>query len=437
MASASSPEVTVFDVPAPVDDVVAAGDELWFLTRTRPPQARGVFRMSATSAPKPAPPPPAQAIGMDLCRGPEGEWRPVFIGAHGILSAAGETLLAGESLFPIADPETLLAVPTCDDGGETWLLFTRAGLRIRHPTGQTQELQLPPDVRSFSGQKQLGFRNLPAYGAALSLYLPRVEWLDANGDGKTDLIIRRQNAFDVFYREPTGLFASAPRTLDFAVDLNVPPGLTPHPIWVNIHGDGRSELVLALTEGLSTEQTRVWWVSLDAVEGKPLRSRELLSKPGLWLPVARVRREREERLLVLSVNTGLPALATSLLTGEVAIETWLLPNIAAPLVPVHTFHPRLELRGEKRIGSQPIATIDFDGDGWNDLVDLSEDRTVVWFRGERAGFAKEPSGRLAISRFSQHIVLPKANGLVLLADMPDGSTHGTWIRAVTPTPSHK
>ena len=425
---AAAPQLHPFELPSSVGDALSSEDELWLLTRRNVQQPRSLFRLAAGGRPERVAPPPAHAIGVDICRNQQGTWMPVYVGAEGIVSGQGEVLLPGRFLFPLVDRSSLMALPSCDERGDTWLLFTHEGLRVRHPDGFVQGLELSPDVRGYSGHTQEGLRSQPAFGAAISIYLPRFSFQTTAGKQSMRLVVQKQNSVHLFTRGSSGRFTEKAQTIDFEKDLHVPRDMSPHPLWADLNADGSAELVMALTAGLSTETTRIsrWSFASD----KGLASEEvLMEREGFWLPLSAVKRPAGgEGVLLAEVNLGLTALASALLTGEIPLHTWFLPKAGAQPVRSHTFHPQIQLRGERRIGSRPIATLDLDGDSFTDLIDLSDPRNIVWYRGTPEGYESAKGGSLKVKPFTRHIVLNRANSLVLLAENESGGTTGTWIQ---------
>lgn len=428
-AIAAAPKIHSFELPATIDDALSSDEEVWLLTRQNARQPRSLYQLPTSGVPNKAAFPPNRAIGVDICKNPQGEWIPIYIGAAGIISAQGDPLLPGRFLFPYVDPAGLMAVPSCDAAGDTWLLFTDDGLRVRHPNGVVQDVELTPDVRAYSGATQEGLRSQPAFGAALSIYLPRFSFQTKQKEkGSTGpLVVQKQNSIHLYARDASGMFSTKAMALDFQQDLQIPRDMSPHPIWVDLDGDNSAELVVALTKGLSTENTQIFGWTVSPQSGR-IEEKLRMQMEGFWLPLSGVDRPAGEGLLFAEVNLGLGAIASALLTGEIPLHTWILPQPGAKPYRTHTFHPQIQLRGERRIGSRPIATLDLDGDGWTDLIDLSDDQNLVWHRGERNGFADAPTGRIQVKPFTRHIVLSRANSLLLLADNESGGSVGTWIQ---------
>ena len=106
--------------------------------------------------------------------------RVIFASARGLIDQKGAVVLAHkDALFRVPDPRAVRFADLCTRAGEL-ILPTASGILFRGKLVQTRDR-----VKSYSGRR--GARGTP-YGAATSLYVPRVVEADVDGDGDLDVV---------------------------------------------------------------------------------------------------------------------------------------------------------------------------------------------------------------------------------------------------------
>ena len=78
-------------------------------------------------------------------------------------------------------------------------------------------------------------------------------------------------------------------------------------------------------------------------------------------------------------------------------------------------------------GALPVVTVDLDGDGLTDLLDLGQPGRAALHRGTKTGFADEPSESWSIPRFVHVVALPRVRTVVLVGQPRRGKTEIAWI----------
>jgi hypothetical protein len=393
-----APALTSFAIDGDIGDVVGGtvgGEPVLAVSSATAAGRRVTLVEVRTGRARPGPGVPVDAVGFDLC----GDHL-VFVDGAGLVDDTGRRILAAEPLLAIADPRTLVAAGACPAPRER-LLAVRDGLLVTGvdhegaAVGAPRLLRFAARARAFSGQEQRGLRGERGYGAALSLYAPRVLAVDGDGDGNDDLVALHEGRLALFLREGGRLreqpvvrdLAALLRTGDDDLRVRVAPG----------------RVVASVSAGAMPERSRV-----VVVDGTPAA------------PLSRVAFDRQidGLALVLGVDPGGRPVHAVLDTSLVAVSGVVLTGRVAVALHVGDAPPTgltaaADVRAGRIDGALPIVDVDLDGDGRADVLDLGLPGRAV-LRPAARGFAE--GAALVVPRFRTALALPALGVVALVGD---------------------
>ena len=354
---------------------------------------------------------PTGAIFVDAC--PDG--RVVFADAEGLVSLDGARVLEGRALFTVPDPDALLVADLCgkSGGGADELRCPVVdGIATLRRGGMPVTLRLAHDARAYSGRVHRGLRPDRGYAEALSLYGPRLVDADVDGDGATDLVAVREGRLTAWLRDGAGQLAAAPvvdRDLDAKLGAGADADLRIRIL--DVDGDKKAEAVIGVTRGAVPERSEAWIVTGDA--GGPFNAaRALWRKDGLVAAIG----NRGRGLVIAEVDTSLVSLSAVLLTGRIPVKVSV--DGGAPLA----MQAKVDVRGGKMDGALPVVSVDFDGDGAPDLLDLGEPGRAGLHLATATGFALDADVEWDVPAFVHVVPMPELPGVVLVGAPARGKT---------------
>lgn len=367
---------------------------------------------------------PAAAVAVDACAG----LGLVFSDARGVLDAEGKRLLEGNVLLGVPDPGALYAAPLCGTGAAEGELrvAVHGGILVRAKDGAVVTLPFSHRARAYSGKVHRGLRGSRPYALALSLYAPHLLDADVNGDGRLDLVAVHEGRVGVFLRGSDGKLTpngAVVRELTGALGDDVDVRV----MTADLDGDARADIIISLTEGAVPDRSTVQVLSGDAL-AKGGRPQTLWTRTGLSAPLGVVTRGRARALVVGEVDTSMVALGAALFTGEVPLKVQLHESAARgssgkPLA----LKAQLDVRGGRMAGAMPVVSVDFDGDGREDLLDLGRPGRAALHPGTDAGFSPTAVAEHAVPAFTHVVPLPKLPGVVLVSNPEKGKTRVTLL----------
>ncbi len=369
---------------------------------------------------------PEGAVAVDACAG-RGL---VFSDARGVVGSDGTRLLEGAVLLAVPDPTALYVAPLCGDVAESTAelrIAVHGGLRVLAADGSVVTLPFQHRARAYSGQVQRGLRASRPYALALSLYAPHLNDADVNGDGKIDLVVVHEGRAGVFLRAADGkLSAKGAVVRELTSRLSGSDDVDVRVLTGDVDGDARDDVVVSLTEGAVPERSSVRVLAGKALldKGSP---RLLWQRDGLSAPLGLVTRPRGEAIVVGEVDTSLVALGAALFTGEVPLKVRLHEPSGRGSARVLELTAQLDVRGGRMAGAMPVVSVDFDGDGREDLLDLGRPGRAALHPGSDTGFLKEPVAEWRVSAFSHVVPLPALPGVVLVGEPAGGKTRVTVV----------
>jgi hypothetical protein len=355
---------------------------------------------------------PADAIFVDAC--PDGTV--VFADEHGLVGQDGARLVDGRALFTVADPDALYVADLCGKSGAgagELRVPVVDGIAVKRPAGGTAVvLRTRHDARSYSGRVHRGLRPDRGYAEALSLYGPRLLDVDVDGDGKTDLVAVREGRLTAWRRGDDGALAVDPaveRDLAAAlgggdVDLRVR--------LLDVDGDKRADAVIGVTRGAVPDKSEAWLVSSSSKDALFTAQKLLWRRDGLVAPIG----NRGKTLVVAEIDTSLVSLSAVLLTGRIPVKVGLEGS------PVLAMQAKVDVRAGRMDGALPVVSVDFDGDGIADLLDLGEPGKAALHLGTSAGFASDAAVTWEVPPFVHVVAMPDLPGVVLVGSPARGKT---------------
>lgn len=409
----------------PASEGDAAG--IW-VSRTSRGGKRELVLYSEGGAVRRVVPVPASAVAVDACQG----LGLVFSDARGVIDHEGKRLLEGAVLLGVPDPGALYVAPLCGTGGAAGELrvAVHGGILVRSKDGSVVTLPFAHRARAYSGKVHRGLRASRPYALALSLYAPHLLDADVNGDGREDLILVHEGRVGVFLRGADGKLTPqgavvrdlASRLEGDEVDVRVLAG--------DLDGDRKADIILSLTEGAVPERSTVQVLYADALAGGG-SARTLWTRSGLAAPLGLVTRAKGRALVVGEVDTSLVALGTALVTGEVPLRVQLHGSASGdrrqsssrPL----SLKAQLDVRGGRMAGAMPVVSVDFDGDGREDLLDLGRPGRAALHPGTDGGFSASPVAEHSVAAFAHVVPLPTLPGVVLIGTPEKGKTRVTLL----------
>jgi hypothetical protein len=356
---------------------------------------------------RPGPAVPRDAVAFDVCG--DGV---VFVDGAGLVTASGQRLLAARPLLAVADDRLLVAASACPAAPDERVLVTAEGLLLVRvdPAGavvdEARLLRLPQRARAYSGQEQRALRSERSYGAALSLYAPRLQSVDADGDGDRDLVALHEGHLAVFLRDNDRL-GEVPVQRDLAAlvragddDLRV--RLAPGRVLVGVSAGAMPEAsrIVVVESAAGAPFSRV---AFDRrVEGLAL----LLGADGAGRPIHAV------------LDTNLVAVSGVVLTGRVGLALHL--GEAPPLA----LAAAADVRAGRIDGALPIVDVDLDGDARADVLDLGEPGRAV-LRAAARGW--DVAAVFDVPRFRSVVALPGAGVVALVGPVRAGRSTLTLL----------
>lgn len=367
----------------------------------------------------------------------------VFSDARGIVDDEGERLLEGPALLGVPDPSSLYTAPLCADAAPGELrLAVRDGLRVLSADGSVVTLPFVHRARAYSGQVHRGLRGTRPYALALSLYAPHLLDADMNGDGRVDLVAVHEARVGVFLRGADGKLTpdgAVVRDLEGVLGGGDDVDLRVHVS--DLDADGRADVVLSLTRGAVPDRSTVIVLSADALANPRAAEKARWQRDGLLAPLGVVRRGAGRDLVLAEVDTSLTALGSALLTGYVSLEVRLY-SLASRRGPSSVTRPlalsaQLDVRAGRMAGAMPVVSVDFDGDGREDLLDLGRPGRAALYPGGDSGFRAQPVAEHTVGPFAHVVPMPALPGVVLIGEPENGKTRVTLLKGERPRASRR
>ena len=361
----------------------------------------------------------ANALFMDACPLPGAEGDQVVLAdAAGLTDVDGDRLLEGRALFTVPDPGALYVSDLCGKTGAA-----RGELRVPvvdgiavKGSGALRTLRMKHEARAYSGRVHRGLRPERGYDFALSLYAPRALDVDVDGDGAVDLALIHEGRLTVFRRAGGVLEPNPFVSQDLAAAVGASDDDDLRVRLADIEGDRRAEAVVGVTRGAIPEQSEAFVVSSDHA---PLSAtRTLWRKDGLVAPIGL----RGRSVVIAEVDTSLMSLSGVLLTGKVPLRVRV--GEGAPLA----LTAKADVRGGRMDGAMPVVSVDFDGDGTLDLLDLGEPGRAALHLGTSDGFALDPSATWEVPGFVHVVPMPQLPGVALIGAPKGNSTRVAIVR---------
>jgi hypothetical protein len=364
---------------------------------------------------------PADALAFDWCGG-----RVVFADDAGVVDADGRRLLEATPLLAVADPDKLLAASLCPRGGRAAgtgaggtsevRLAVAEGIAVRDGDGPVHTLTMRHRARGYPGRLSRALRPERNYAMALSLYAPRLVDVDVDADGDLDVVAVQDDRALAWLRGRDGLAATPAVEMDLAALVRAGEDADLRTQVVDIEGDGRAELVVGVVRGAVPERSEIWIASSGAAPFSSVRRAVATDGFAAALDVRRGGRG----VVVAAIDTSLVSLSTVLLTGR--LEVRVRVDDAEPMI----LPAAVDVRGARLVGALPIVSVDFDGDGHEDLLDLGLPGVAALHLGRRGrgGFEASPAARWDVPGFQQAVALPAQRAIALIGAPEAGRTTG-------------
>lgn len=411
VATAAAPTITVDGTVADAMFVRGrerAGDEIWLSSSDK--NGRRLVRVTRTGTSAGAARAVASsAIFVDAC--PDG--RVVYADANGLVDEAGARLIDGRALFTVPDPTALLVGDLCGKAGQgegELRLPVVDGIAVRGTKGATV-LPFAHDARGYSGRVHRGLRPDRGYAEALSLYGPRFFDVDVNGDGASDLVAVREARMVAWARGPQGLSSSPLVDRDLGPMVGAGDEADLRVRLVDVDGDARAEAVVGVTRGAIPERSEAWLI--DGPAGKPLSTgKRLWSREGLVAAIG----NRGRSLVVAEIDTSLVSLSAVVLTGRIPVKVGLENQEPVAM------QAKVDVRAGRMDGALPVVSVDWNGDGVADLLDLGEPGLAALHLGTATGFALDADESWTVPAFVHVVPMPALPGVVLVGAPRGGKT---------------
>ena len=400
LALSSSAEDVATDSAAPFALVVQDG-------------RRALVALSEAGAPMRIAVPDA-ANFVDVCR-PGRAVDLVFATPTGLWSREGAPLIRADGLFHVVDRHRVFRASLCGRTAQTQgerRFFTSEALWVQDGPKRWR-LDVPPHGRSYRGDRGRSYRAARAYDAAQSVYAPRIFERDIDGDGRVDLILVHESTVRVFRRATGGELPRRGHTLDLTRAL---PDSAGHPLRIlvdDVDGDGRAEIIVGESEAGLPEDSRIYTIAFDR-RRRFQPARKLWQRTGLVSPLAVLRRSSGPLLVVSSIDTSLVALSAVVFSGSTDVGI-ALRDAGGAVRPGPTLTVDVDVRKMRMVGATPVLDVDFDGDGWSDLLDLGRSGSARLYWGTAEGYQTEESAE-GVPAFSRVVALPAARAVVLIAE---------------------
>lgn len=278
-------------------------------------------------------------------------------------------------------------------GRETPAIFQPGRLLLPgpDPSKPPQVLQLRTEIdttgvpASYEMQERLPL--------LLTQRIPAMTRVDADGDGRLDLIAMLGDRLSIYPGDENGTYATSPRTsLRFPSDAD-PRDETRRQFieLADVTGDGRSDAVLSTLTGGFGNLTHALAVFPGNASGFTTDPRKPLTKYGAasLTTLADLDGDRRFEIVTVTVKIGVRALLSYLLTSRVPIEYAVYRvdgngEIAAEPMLEWTRRVELQTTGATDPGVVTLAG-DFDGDGIRDVVSAADDDEIEIRRVTRKG----------------------------------------------------
>lgn len=424
---AAAPAPTLAIPGAAVDALYVGGDEpeIWVSATER--GARRLVRVDArdlTSRGTVAV--STEALFVDACplAGAKGD-QVVLQDAAGLTDVDGDRLLEGRSLFTVPDASALFVADLCGKVGAArgeLRAFVVAGIAVKG-AGAARTLAMRHQARAYSGRVHRGLRPERGYDAALSLYAPRLFDVDVDGDGDLDLALVHEGRLVVFRRDGAALGAEPSLSRDLAASVGAGGDADLRVRLADIEGDGRVEAIVGVTRGAIPEKSEAFVVGGE--QRTPFASaRPLWRRDGLVAPLG----VRGRDLVVAEVDTSLVSLSGVLLTGKVPVRVSVGGGAALALT------AKADVRAGRMDGAMPVVSVDFDGDGTMDLLDLGEPGRAALHLGTTGGFALDAATVWDAPAFVHVVPMPALPGVTLIGAPKGGTTKLAVLRLSSAAP---
>jgi hypothetical protein len=400
-----------------------ARDEVWASVQGTP---RRLVRIDVDSGKsRPGPVVPAGAVFFDVCTLHDVD-HVVWADATGLSDESGTRLLTGQALFTVPDPDALLVGDLCGKSSATvdeLRLPVVDGIAVQaRDAHEPRTLVREQGARAFSGRVQRGLRPDRGYAFALSLYAPRLVDVDVDGDGDLDLVAVRDGHLSVWLRKGTA-FPQPAREIELGTLVHAGDDADLRVRFVpGAHG---SDVVVGVTRGALPERSEAWRVTSTATA--PFSQARLLWKrEGLAAPLEV--RPDVPALVIADVDTSLVSLSTVLLTGRVAVRVTLQQDERVLDAGALSLPSQIDVRAGRMAGGLPVTSIDFDGDGVLDLLDVGEAGRAALHLGTKSGYASDAVTTWSVPAFVRVVPLPRLHAVVLVGAVEKGKSKLAILR---------
>ncbi|MFZ9888751.1 MAG: FG-GAP repeat domain-containing protein [Myxococcota bacterium] len=428
-AVASPPSLREVVFEGVVHDALArragSGSTVW-IARSNAQGARELLQLNDGGALVRIWPVPRAAIAADVCEG----LGAVFADAQGIVDTNGKRLLEAQGLLSFPDDTALYFTPLCGSAADTRAelrFLAHDGIVVKR-TERVVTLPFQPKARLFGGPVHEGAVDQRPYALALSLYVPRLYDGDIDGDGRSDLIVVHENRVVLFVRGRDGMLTTAKAIVpDLGIAEGGAAGLEVRVLPVDVDGDGAVELVVARREEAvaTTTQLRV----IDRLSS-PSHHRPHVTRveDGHMSLLGTAQSEGRMQLVAAAFDTSMMSLGGALLSGRVPLRVTLFEGLPLRLTHVLGLHADVDVRAGRIAGAMPVTTVDFDGDGFEDLLHLGERGTAALYLRRPPAFADEPILLPAVPAFQKAVALPAHHSVLLLSSNGTGGTKLSFVR---------
>jgi hypothetical protein len=401
LASLAASSIAVVD--GAVQDALLVDGKVWLAT-TR----KGARVLAAGASTIEA---PVDAVFVDACP----TSGVIFADARGLVNADGVRVVEGRGLFTVPDPTALLVGDLCGksgDGKGELRMPVVEGLLVKRATS-TITLEFPHDARAYSGRVHRGLRPDRGYAEALSLYGPRLFDVDVDGDGRTDLVAVREQRLFAWRRAKDGTLedkALVQRDIGKMVGAGDDADLRVR--LVDVDGDKKVDAIVGVTRGAVPERSEAY-VLTSSSKGEPFgAARTLWKTDGVKAAIG----NRGRALVVAEIDTSLVSLSAVVLTGRIPVKVSLEGR--QPIA----MQAKVDVRGGRMDGALPVVSVDFDGDGVADLLDLGEPGRAALHKGTADGFALDATQTWDVPVFVHVVPMPELPGVVLVSNPSKGKT---------------